>query len=63
MSVISEMLARMPQDPTARTLLLLSLLQSRTGWTVDELAARLEVSGRTVCAATLIACDGSATGS
>lgn len=38
----------MPTDPTARALLLLSLLQARAGWTVEELAERLEVSGRTV---------------
>lgn len=35
-------------DPTARTLALLSLLQTHRYWKGDELAARLEVSARTV---------------
>ncbi len=35
-------------DPTARVLQLLSLLQTHRLWTGDELAARLEVAGRTV---------------
>ncbi|MFI7071232.1 helix-turn-helix transcriptional regulator [Micromonospora sediminicola] len=38
----------MADDPTERTLLLLALLHSRSGWTVEELAGRLGVSGRTV---------------
>ena len=42
------MLSGVAQDPTGRTLLLLSLLQSRSGWSVEQLAARLGVSGRTV---------------
>lgn len=36
------------QAPTERALRLLALLQSRAGWTADELAGRLRVSSRTV---------------
>ena len=38
----------MPDDPTARTLRLLALLQSRTRWPAAELARRLKVSSRTL---------------
>jgi predicted DNA-binding transcriptional regulator YafY len=38
----------MGSDPTARTLRLLSLLQSRAAWSAAELVERLEVSSRTL---------------
>jgi predicted DNA-binding transcriptional regulator YafY len=37
-----------PQNQTARLLRLLSLLQSRREWSGAELAARLQVTGRTI---------------
>jgi predicted DNA-binding transcriptional regulator YafY len=46
--LISRQDARVAIDPTARVLQLLTLLQTRRAWSGEELADRLEVTGRTL---------------
>jgi predicted DNA-binding transcriptional regulator YafY len=48
LAAIRKILEPMPNDPTARALQLLSLLQTYKFWPGEELAQRLEVSGRTL---------------